>query len=52
MSLLAKEFPEVEVFGASMAQATALGAALAIHDHWNELAIPNDLIALRYFRNK
>ena len=52
MSLMAKEFPEVEVFGASMAQATALGAALAIHDHWNELAIPNDLIALRYFRNK
>ncbi|MDH5825263.1 FGGY-family carbohydrate kinase [Sphingobacterium sp. SG20118] len=50
MNLLAKEFPEVEVFGASMAQATALGAALVIHEHWNEKPIPNDIIELRYFR--
>ena len=31
MNLLAKAFPEMEVYAASVAQATALGAALAIH---------------------
>ncbi len=35
-----------------MAQATALGAALVIHDHWNTQAMPNDIIELRYFRTK
>ncbi|MDM1293588.1 carbohydrate kinase [Sphingobacterium sp. N143] len=52
MALLAQAFPNSEVFGASMAQATALGAALVIHDHWNTQAIPNDIIELRYFRTK
>jgi hypothetical protein len=50
MTLLAQAFPNSEVFGASMAQATALGAALVIHDHWNKQPIPNDIIELRYFR--
>ena len=31
MHFLANAFPEMEVYAASMAQATALGAALAIH---------------------
>src|SRR5690606_39131666 len=35
MNLLAKEYPQVEVYAASMAQATAVGTALAIHEHWN-----------------
>ncbi|RKO73280.1 carbohydrate kinase [Sphingobacterium puteale] len=52
MGLLAQAFPNSEVFGASMAQATALGAALVIHEHWNSRAIPNDIIELRYFRAK
>lgn len=52
MNLLAKAFPDVEVFAASMAQATAMGAALAIHDHWNSQPIPNDIIELRYYRGK
>ncbi|PUV23584.1 MULTISPECIES: FGGY-family carbohydrate kinase [Sphingobacterium] len=52
MGLLAQAFPNSEVFGASMAQATALGAALVIHDHWNSREIPNDIIELRYFRTK
>jgi L-fuculokinase len=52
MTLLAQAFPNSEVFGASMAQATALGAALVIHDHWNTQAMPNDIIELRYFRAK
>ncbi|WP_156309310.1 FGGY-family carbohydrate kinase [Sphingobacterium endophyticum] len=50
MNLLAKEYPEVEVYAASMAQATAVGAALVIHEHWNSLPIPNNLIELRFFR--
>lgn len=50
MALLAQAFPHSEVFGASMAQATALGAALVIHDHWNSQAVPTDIIELRYFR--
>lgn len=51
MNLLAHEFQDMEVFAASMAQATAIGAALAIHEHWNTGPIPNNIIALRYYRN-
>lgn len=50
MNLLARSFPEIEVYAASMAQATAIGAALVIHGHWNKNAIPNDIIELRYYR--
>ncbi|MCW3109426.1 MAG: carbohydrate kinase [Segetibacter sp.] len=49
MNLLVIAFPEMEVFAASMAQATAVGTALAIHDRWNEKAIPNDIIELKYY---
>ena len=49
MDLLAAVFPEVEVFAASMAQATAIGAALCIHESWNQKALPNDIIELKYF---
>jgi sugar (pentulose or hexulose) kinase len=49
MHLLANGFPEMEVFAASMAQATALGAALSIHSEWNSKPIPADLIELRYY---
>jgi sugar (pentulose or hexulose) kinase len=49
MNLLAAVFPEVEVFAASMAQATAIGAAFCIHESWNQKALPNDIIALKYF---
>jgi sugar (pentulose or hexulose) kinase len=52
MNLLAQAFPNIEVFGSSMAQGTALGAALVIHEHWNSKPIPNNIIELRYFRNK
>ncbi|WP_257668939.1 FGGY-family carbohydrate kinase [Parapedobacter tibetensis] len=49
MNLLAEAFPEMEVFAASMAQATAVGAALAIHGAWNNRPLPNDLIELRFY---
>lgn len=49
MHLLAQAFPDIEVYAASMAQATALGAALAIHEHWNRKRVPADLIELKLF---
>ncbi len=49
MNLLASQFPEIEVFAASVAQATAIGAALAIHKHWNTQAVPSNLIDLKYY---
>jgi sugar (pentulose or hexulose) kinase len=49
MNLLAAAYDDIEVFAASMPQATALGAALAIHKSWNNKALPNDLIELNYY---
>ena len=49
MNLLAISFPGLEVYAASMAQATALGAALAIHTAWNKKPLPNTLIKLQYY---
>ena len=49
MNLLASAFPEMEVFAASMAQSTAMGVALSIHDAWNKNPIPNDIVELKYY---
>ncbi|RYF69066.1 MAG: hypothetical protein EOO39_18270, partial [Cytophagaceae bacterium] len=49
MNLLAAAFPEIDIWAASVAQATSLGAALAIHEHWNPEPIPADLIDLTYY---
>ncbi len=49
MNLLAKAFPEMEVYAASVAQATSLGAALAIHEDWNSKDIPQNLIELKRY---
>jgi sugar (pentulose or hexulose) kinase len=51
MNLLAQAFPDMEVYAASMAQASALGAALAIHRNWNPKPIPNDLIDLKFYKH-
>jgi L-fuculokinase len=51
MNLLAEAFPDVEVYAASMAQASALGAALAIHQSWNLKPIQNDLIDLKFYKH-
>lgn len=50
MHLLAAAFPHIEVFAASIPQATAMGAALAIHTHWNSRSLPGDIIELKYFK--
>ena len=49
MHLLATAFPGIEVFAATVSQATALGAALSLHKHWNQKALPGDLIELKYY---
>ena len=50
MSLLAETYFNKQVFASEIAQASALGAALVIHEHWNTLPIPEQLINLkRYF---
>ena len=49
MYLLAESFPAMEVYAASVAQASASGAALAIHPHWNNLPLPADIIELKLY---
>jgi sugar (pentulose or hexulose) kinase len=49
MELLAAAFPEIEVYAASMPQASALGAALVIHHHWNKGPVPSDIISLQLY---
>jgi sugar (pentulose or hexulose) kinase len=49
MTLLSLAFPTIEVYAASVAQATSLGAALAIRQCWNNQALPVDLVALKRY---
>lgn len=49
MNLLATAFPTIEVYAASVAQASALGAALAIHQHWNPHPLPGDCVELKKY---
>jgi L-fuculokinase len=50
MQLLAQAFPKMQVYAASVAQATALGAAMAIHPYWNVKALRKDLIELKLMK--
>jgi L-fuculokinase len=50
MNLMADAFFNKQVFASEIAQASALGAALVIHEHWNTQPIPEQIISLkRYF---
>jgi sugar (pentulose or hexulose) kinase len=49
MNLLAFSFLGMEVYAASMAQATAIGAAMTIHQAWNTKSLPGDIIELKYY---
>ena len=49
MNLLASAFPQIEIYSASMSQASALGAALALHSSWPKKPLPNDIIHLHYY---
>jgi sugar (pentulose or hexulose) kinase len=46
MQLLAAAMPEISVYAASMAQASAVGAALSIHREWSGQPVPQDIIQL------
>ena len=52
MHLLAAAFPLHEVFAATVAQASAIGAAMIVHDHWNEKEFPTDIVELKYYGRK
>jgi sugar (pentulose or hexulose) kinase len=52
MNLLAAAFSGIEVYAASVPQASALGAALAIHRHWNSKPLPLNIIELKYYTAK
>lgn len=49
MHMLAHAFPLMEVYAASVSQASAMGAALAIHDEWNHQPVPGDMVDLKYY---
>ncbi len=51
MHMLAAAYPVKKVFAATLSQASSLGAALAIHTHWNEQPIPTQLIQLKQYFN-
>jgi L-fuculokinase len=48
MKLLAKAFPNHKVYAASVAQASALGAALAIRRCWESAQVSGDLLQLKH----
>jgi len=52
MHALAVAFPDVEVYAASMAQASALGAAMAVHEHWNKKPLLADVMEVKYYARK
>lgn len=52
MFMLASAFPQIEIFAASVAQASAIGAALALHTHWNNKSLPGNIIDLKYYSFK
>jgi L-fuculokinase len=46
MEMLRKALPDREVWTVEVPQASAIGAAMVIHEHWNEGGIPYKLITL------
>jgi len=46
MHMLAEAYPACMVFSADLHEASSLGAALAIHEEWNNKAMPGQLILL------
>ncbi|HET6768641.1 MAG TPA: carbohydrate kinase, partial [Chitinophagaceae bacterium] len=49
MYLMAEAFPEMEMYAASVPQASALGAALVFHQHWNSKPLPSDIIDMKLY---
>ncbi len=49
MHLLAEYYNDIEVYAATIPQASAMGAALVMHQHWNKRNTPTDIIGLKYY---
>lgn len=49
MFMLSEVFPGIEVYAASVAQASASGAALLMHEHWNSKQLPTDIIEIKFY---
>jgi len=49
MTMLANAFQGLEIYAATVSQASALGAGLAIHGSWNDEPLPGNIIELKYF---
>jgi L-fuculokinase len=49
MHLLACAFPHHEIYAATVAQASALGAALAVHANWNKKNASSELVELKLY---
>ena len=49
MYLMAEAFPHIEMSAASVAQASAIGAALVFHQHWNSKPLPSDIIDMKLY---
>lgn len=44
MQLFANAFPDREVYASEIAQASAIGAAICLHGHWNNNKLPDNVI--------
>lgn len=51
MQLLALNFPQLVIYAAAVAQASAVGAALVIHKEWNPLPVPANLVKLKQYKS-
>ena len=49
MYLMAEAFPNIEMYAASVAQASAIGAALVFHQHWNSKPLPSGIIDMKLY---
>lgn len=49
MNLLKQIFPDKNIYAAEVAQASALGAALILHDKWNSKPISNNIIRTKKY---
>jgi hypothetical protein len=47
MNFLEAKYPELEVYSSVVAQASALGAAMALHSQWNGDPMPDKLVTLK-----
>jgi sugar (pentulose or hexulose) kinase len=49
MQMLANSYDNIEIYAAIVPQATALGAAIILHKHWNKNILPENLIKQKQF---